>query len=490
MKLKQYLKDGISRGQEGILTLILFIANIATDILVCVHYYDNWTDNKRDETNLFSIMIIGAVLITTIFQLHAIFMKYQDITSQLLQQSNISCHFLFIFFYSLCSMIGFTQPLFLLIIWKLKQMESHLNWAIFRQLSECQAIYQSSIGGTLQIYLLITEKQYTNPLLIISIIISVLSYSINICTKYKPLTKIEYKVKFKFIGKIKFGPMPYYSFYAFYMAIVSDYLIRSIMLSLCLNLMINSHDQTMYYLLYLFFIIPYLIIYVLYFLRVYFEYQVKFNWLAHVFTFNQNAIHQKDIRNFYLLKGIYYPILTLIRGCNSGWMFILMCDPKQITESFIKKCSRDQTEADQLKVNTMNNWSYVKGPIYALCRINLTEIVIKYLIHIILLIIIAVISYNDKNINNFNGWFIIMCLSMVIFIISFWFWLEIVWQYPVIYEHVFIDKISRKHIKPKAIKHACLNSQLPQPTSNSRSIELSPVKPVKISGTKNEEYQE
>eukprot|EP00483_Globobulimina_turgida_P011687 UN11709 len=165
-------------------------------------------------------------------------------------------------------------------------------------------------------------------------------------------------------------------------------------------------------------------------------------------------------------------------------MFIVNCDPKQITQSFIKKCSRNQAEADELKINALNNWKYLKDPIYALCRINLIEIVIKYLTNVILFVIIAVISYNDENIDNFGGWFIVLCFCMVLFVISFWFWLETVWQHPLIYQHVFIDQVSSKHIQQKVIKQ-----QQPQPQAQTQptkqSIELSPVKQGHTGGAHN-----
>ena len=204
-----------------------------------MEYYSKWSENRYDESNIFAIFIIGAVLLTNLFQLITTFVKYAHITSKLLERFNSNCHFLFLFFYSISSMIGFSQPLFLRLIWPIQEMRNNINWFIFRELNLSQAIYQSSIGGTLQIYLLISEEQYENALVIISIIISVLSYSFNITMKYVPIqqidrTTMDRQYNYNHISKIKTGPMPFQTYIYFSVAIATDYLIRSVILSLCI----------------------------------------------------------------------------------------------------------------------------------------------------------------------------------------------------------------------------------------------------------------
>ena len=119
----------------------------------------------------------------------------------------------------------------------------------------------------------------------------------------------------------------------------------------------------------------------------------------------------------------------MMEGCNSGWCFMINSDPKQVTKKFITDCATDQAEADELKQKIIDNWKSIKNPIYALCRFNLMEIVIKYISNIILFVIIVVIEFNREF---FIAWFIVICLCIIIFIITFWFWLEIIWEYPII----------------------------------------------------------
>lgn len=140
-----------------------------------------------------------------------------------------------------------------------------------------------------------------NGLVALSIALSVLSFSVHICSKYKPLRTVKYSGKSP--HKHKMGAMPSSVSYYFASSVLSDYLIRSVLLSLVLSVWARESKEE-HYALYAFFIAPYLAIYVLYFLRVYFEYQVKFTFLRRVFVFNQALRERTKIRNFYILKGI------------------------------------------------------------------------------------------------------------------------------------------------------------------------------------------
>lgn len=308
------MEQGLSRRNEALISFVILLANLTTDILICVDYYSKWSKNRYDETNLFSILIIGAILLTNLFQLITTFISYAHITSQLLEKVNSKCHFLFLFFYSLGSMIGLSQPLFLWIIWPLHEMKKNINWFIFRELNASQAIYQSSIGGTLQIYLLISENQYENTLAIISIIISVLSYSFNITMTYIPIqsidsTTMDRQFNYNSMSKIKIGPMPALTYIYFYTAIVTDYLLRSVILCLSIWILRNNFkdgEDALYDVLLAFLILPHLIIYVLYVFKVKAEYQYKYTTDALKAYFDFYGIQNSsssEIKMSYILKG-------------------------------------------------------------------------------------------------------------------------------------------------------------------------------------------
>ena len=137
--------------------------------------------------------------------------------------------------------------------------------------------------------------------------------------------------------------------------------------------------------------------------------------------------------------GIYYPFFVMIEGSNSGWNKIMNCDPKYKTKQFIEDCARDSEEGEALKQNLINNWKNVKNPIYALCRFNLMEIVTRYIFNIVLFCLIVYIEFETKF---FISWLVVLCICIILFVATFWLWLEIVWVYPIIDEDdgIVIDK--------------------------------------------------
>ena len=113
----------------------------------------------------------------------------------------------------------------------------------------------------------------------------------------------------------------------------------------------------------------------------------------------------------------------MLCGVNTGYQFILNCDPKEMTKEFILENSDNQEIANGIKDKLYSNWKNIKNEIYLLSRFNLMEVIIKYISNIIIFMIVSIIISNDKYYND---------------IYILWLVARIRWIYPMLHHDIFV----------------------------------------------------